>query len=98
MTMMLAPSKAVLAGEKDDKPAEGEPRPPRTVATARQNGTADAAGTHRRRRQRAGHGRHAGRRRHQRPPRPLTQADSAPSHATDTRRAPADARRRRDRR
>ncbi len=44
MTMMLAPSKAVLAGEKDDKPAEGE-APTKGGRNARHNGAADGAET-----------------------------------------------------
>jgi translation initiation factor IF-3 len=42
MTMMLAPSKAVLAGEKDDKPAEGDPPAAKHGREARQNGSAAA--------------------------------------------------------
>ena len=42
MTMMLAPSKAVLAGEKDDKPAEGEAPAAKGGRNGRHNGSADA--------------------------------------------------------
>jgi translation initiation factor IF-3 len=43
MTMMLAPSKAVLAGEKDDKPAaEGDGASTKATRNGRQNGKADA--------------------------------------------------------
>jgi translation initiation factor IF-3 len=45
MTMMLAPSKAVLAGEKDDKPAaEGDAAGTKAGRNGRQNGKADEAG------------------------------------------------------
>jgi translation initiation factor IF-3 len=42
MTMMLAPSKAVLAGEKDEKPAEGDAPAAKHGREARQNGSAVA--------------------------------------------------------
>ena len=42
MTMMLAPSKAVLAGEKDEKPAEAD-APAKHGREARQNGSAAVA-------------------------------------------------------
>ncbi|HEX3391749.1 MAG TPA: translation initiation factor IF-3, partial [Solirubrobacteraceae bacterium] len=45
MTMMLAPSKAVLAGEKDDKPAEAEALPAKGGRNGRQNGKAEAVAT-----------------------------------------------------
>ncbi len=45
MTMMLAPSKAVLAGEKDDKPAEAEALPAKGGRNGRHNGKAEAVGT-----------------------------------------------------
>jgi translation initiation factor IF-3 len=45
MTMMLAPSKAVLAGEKDDKPAaEGDAAGTKAGRNGRQNGKAHEAG------------------------------------------------------
>jgi translation initiation factor IF-3 len=45
MTMMLAPSKAVLAGEKDDKPAaEGDVAGTKAGRNGRQNGKADESG------------------------------------------------------
>jgi translation initiation factor IF-3 len=40
MTMMLAPSKSVLAGEKDDKPAEGEAPVSKGGRNGRENGSA----------------------------------------------------------
>src|SRR6185437_16870157 len=43
MTMMLAPSKAVLAGEKDGKPAAETEAPAKGGRNARQNGAADTA-------------------------------------------------------
>jgi translation initiation factor IF-3 len=45
MTMMLAPSKAVLAGEKDDKPAEAEAPAAKGGRNGRQNGKADSDST-----------------------------------------------------
>jgi translation initiation factor IF-3 len=43
MTMMLAPSKAVLAGEKDEKPAEGDaPAAAKGGRNGRHNGSAEA--------------------------------------------------------
>ena len=63
MTMMLAPSKAVLAGEKDDKPAEAD-GPARQGRSQRASQREGGGRRHaRRRRQRAGHERrHAGQR------------------------------------
>jgi translation initiation factor IF-3 len=44
MTMMLAPSKAVLAGEKDGKPAEGEaPTAAKGGRNGRENGSAETS-------------------------------------------------------
>jgi translation initiation factor IF-3 len=42
MTMMLAPSKSVLAGEKDDKPAEGEVPAAKGGRNGRDNGSAQS--------------------------------------------------------
>jgi translation initiation factor IF-3 len=43
MTMMLAPSKSVLAGEKDEKPAEVDAPAAKGGRNGRQNGSADPA-------------------------------------------------------
>ena len=42
MTMMLAPSKSVLAGEKDDKPAEAEAPAAKGGRNGRHNGSAES--------------------------------------------------------
>jgi translation initiation factor IF-3 len=42
MTMMLAPSKSVLAGEKDDKPAESEAPASKGGRNGRENGSAES--------------------------------------------------------